>query len=186
MPMMTFSLSPTSGSEEHSSAASVSTRVVSWKEAADSHEFQMWHARHAGAFPVFFLLGCVRPDLMVSLMRCRAFGWDLFDAPLKMGARSFLASSALVSTALSDIPQLVAMWPLASAPPPRGSMGGIVDDDSSLVSVLLPPASAATKTVGSYDALSKLFVVTFNKRTADYTTHSCLMPQPMTQAHHHV
>jgi hypothetical protein len=36
--MMTFSLSPTSGSEADSSAASVSTRVVSWNDAADSHE----------------------------------------------------------------------------------------------------------------------------------------------------
>jgi hypothetical protein len=36
--MMTFSFRPTSGSDADSSAASVSTRVVSWKEAADSHE----------------------------------------------------------------------------------------------------------------------------------------------------
>jgi hypothetical protein len=79
-------------------------------EAASSSEFRDWHARHAGVFPVFFLLGCVRPDLMVSLMRCRAFGWDVFDAPLTMGARTFLTSSALVSTVLSDFPQLVVMW----------------------------------------------------------------------------
>jgi hypothetical protein len=38
LPMMTFSFRPTSGSLADSSAASVSTRVVSWKEAADSHE----------------------------------------------------------------------------------------------------------------------------------------------------
>ena len=60
------------------------------------------------------------------------------------------------------------------APPPRTlSMGGIVDDDSSLVSVLLPPASASTKTVGSFDALSKLFVVTYSRRAGDYVTYSC-------------
>ena len=60
------------------------------------------------------------------------------------------------------------------APPPRAlSMGGIVDDDSSLVSVLLPPASASTKTVGSFDALSKLFVVTYSRRAGDYVTYSC-------------
>ena len=70
----------------------------------------MWQLRHKGAFPVLFLLGCVRPDLMVSLMRCRAFGWDLFDAPLQVGTGSFLASFALVSTALHDIPQLIAQW----------------------------------------------------------------------------
>jgi hypothetical protein len=53
--------------------------------------------------------------------------------------------------------------------------------EDSLVSVLLPPPVE-----GVMQQLSKLFVVTFNKRTADYTTHSCLMPQPMTRAHHHV
>jgi len=83
-------------------------------EAAESHDFRTWHTRHAGAFPLFFMLGCVRPDLMASLLRCRAFGWDLFDAPLTMGARSYLASSALVSTVLSDLPQLVVMWPSSS------------------------------------------------------------------------
>ncbi len=36
--MMTFSLRPSSGSLLASIAASVSTRVVSWKEAADSHD----------------------------------------------------------------------------------------------------------------------------------------------------
>lgn len=56
-----------------------------------------------------------------------------------------------------------------------------LEAEDSLVSVLLPPPVE-----GVMQQLSKLFVVTFNKRTADYTTHSCLMPQPMTQAHHHV
>ena len=79
-------------------------------EAADGRDLAMWQQRHSGVFPVFFLLGCVRPDLMVSLMRCRAFGWDLFDAPLKVGTCSYLSSFALVSTALHDIPQLVAQW----------------------------------------------------------------------------
>ncbi len=37
-PMMTFSLRPSSGSLLPSMAACVSTRVVSWKEAADSHD----------------------------------------------------------------------------------------------------------------------------------------------------
>ena len=36
--MMTFSLSPTSESDLAWIAASVSTRVVSWKDAADSHD----------------------------------------------------------------------------------------------------------------------------------------------------
>ncbi len=36
--MMTFSLRPSSGSLFASIAASVSTRVVSWKDAADSHD----------------------------------------------------------------------------------------------------------------------------------------------------
>ena len=36
--MMTFSLRPTRGSLLPSIAAWVSTRVVSWKEAADSHD----------------------------------------------------------------------------------------------------------------------------------------------------
>ena len=36
--MMTFSLRPTSGSDLPSMAACVSTRVVSWKDAADSHD----------------------------------------------------------------------------------------------------------------------------------------------------
>lgn len=56
-----------------------------------------------------------------------------------------------------------------------------LEAEDSLVSVLLPPPVE-----GVMQQLSKLFVVTFNKRTADYTTHSCLMPQPMTRAHHHV
>jgi hypothetical protein len=53
-----------------------------------------------------------------------------------------------------------------------------VDDDSSLVSVLLPPASAATKTktVGAYDAASKLFVVTHSRRRGEYVTYSCTVP----------
>ena len=38
LPMMMFSLRPTSVSRLDSMAASVSTRVVSWKEAADSHD----------------------------------------------------------------------------------------------------------------------------------------------------
>ena len=38
LPMMMFSLSPKSWSDLPSMAASVSTRVVSWKEAAESHE----------------------------------------------------------------------------------------------------------------------------------------------------
>jgi hypothetical protein len=38
LPMMTFSLSPSSESLLAWIAASVSTRVVSWKEAADSHD----------------------------------------------------------------------------------------------------------------------------------------------------
>ena len=38
LPMMMFSFSPTRVSERDSMAASVSTRVVSWKEAAESHE----------------------------------------------------------------------------------------------------------------------------------------------------
>ena len=38
LPMITFSLSPTSESLLAEIAASVSTRVVSWKEAADSHD----------------------------------------------------------------------------------------------------------------------------------------------------
>lgn len=54
-------------------------------------------------------------------------------------------------------------------------------DENSIVSVLLPPPIE-----GVMQQLSKLFVVTFNKRTADYTTHSCLMPQPMTSVHRHV
>ena len=54
-------------------------------------------------------------------------------------------------------------------------------DENSLVSVLLPPPIE-----GVMQQLSKLFVVTYNKRTADYTTHSCLMPQPMTTAHRHM
>ena len=37
-PMMTFSLRPRSGSLLPSMAAWVSTRVVSWNEAADSHD----------------------------------------------------------------------------------------------------------------------------------------------------
>ena len=36
--MMMFSFSPSRLSDRDSMAASVSTRVVSWKEAADSHE----------------------------------------------------------------------------------------------------------------------------------------------------
>ena len=36
--MMTFSFRPSSGSDLAWIAASVSTRVVSWKEAADSHD----------------------------------------------------------------------------------------------------------------------------------------------------
>ena len=36
--MITFSLRPSSGSDLPSIAASVSTRVVSWKDAADSHD----------------------------------------------------------------------------------------------------------------------------------------------------
>ncbi len=38
LPMMTFSLRPISGSDLPSMAACVSTRVVSWKDAADSHD----------------------------------------------------------------------------------------------------------------------------------------------------
>ena len=37
-PMMTFSLRPMSGSDLPSMAAWVSTRVVSWNDAADSHD----------------------------------------------------------------------------------------------------------------------------------------------------
>jgi hypothetical protein len=80
------------------------------REVAGSRAFELWHARHAGGFTLLFLLGCVRPDLMVSLLRCRAFGWDLFDAPLQRGTRSYLSSVALVSTLLHDMPQLGAQW----------------------------------------------------------------------------
>ena len=52
-------------------------------------------------------------------------------------------------------------------------------DSNSVVSVLLPPPTKTTN--GIMQQLNKLFVVTFNKRTTDYTTYSCLMPQP---AHH--
>ena len=38
LPRMTFSLRPSSGSDLAWVAASVSTRVVSWKDAADSHD----------------------------------------------------------------------------------------------------------------------------------------------------
>ena len=38
LPMMMFSLRPKSWSDLPSMAASVSTRVVSWNEAADSHD----------------------------------------------------------------------------------------------------------------------------------------------------
>ena len=38
LPMITFSLSPSSESDFAAIAASVSTRVVSWNDAADSHE----------------------------------------------------------------------------------------------------------------------------------------------------
>jgi hypothetical protein len=38
LPMMTFSFRPSSWSERPSMAASVSTRVVSWNDAADSQE----------------------------------------------------------------------------------------------------------------------------------------------------
>ena len=38
LPMMMFSLSPSRPSARPSMAASVSTRVVSWNEAADSHD----------------------------------------------------------------------------------------------------------------------------------------------------
>ena len=38
LPMMMFSLRPSSESRRDSMAASVSTRVVSWNDAADSHE----------------------------------------------------------------------------------------------------------------------------------------------------
>ena len=59
----------------------------------------------------------------------------------------------------------------------------VVDDaaEESLVSVLLPPPIE-----GVVQQLSKLFVVTFNKHTTDYTTHSCLMPQPVTSANRHL
>jgi hypothetical protein len=53
--------------------------------------------------------------------------------------------------------------------------------EESLVSVLLPPPNP---TEGVIQQLSKLFVVTFNKRTAAYTTHSCLMPQPSPTENH--
>ena len=82
---------------------------------------------------------------------------------IKMPAAAREANAKAVLSSASGLP----------APPPRVSMGGIVDDDSSLVSVLLPPASAATKTVGSYDALSKLFVVTYSRRREEYVTYSC-------------
>ena len=53
--------------------------------------------------------------------------------------------------------------------------------EESLVSVLLPPPIE-----GVVQQLSKLFVVTFNKRTTDYTTHSCLLPQPVTSTNRHL
>lgn len=52
-------------------------------------------------------------------------------------------------------------------------------DSNAVVSVLLPPPTKST--AGVMQQLNKVFVVTFNKRTTDYTTYSCLMPQP---AHH--
>jgi hypothetical protein len=76
------------------------------QEVQGGHDFPMWHARHSGAFPIIGMLGCVRPDLMVTLLRCRAFGWDLFNAPIEVGTRSYLQSFSLVSSALHDIPQL--------------------------------------------------------------------------------
>lgn len=48
-------------------------------------------------------------------------------------------------------------------------------DSNSVVSVLLPPPTKTTN--GMMQQLNKVFVVTFNKRTTDYTTYSCLMPQ---------
>ena len=42
------------------------------KELCDGRDFAMWHTRHSGAFPLFLMLGTVRPDMMVALMRCRA------------------------------------------------------------------------------------------------------------------
>src|SRR5437667_355171 len=46
LPMITFSLRPFRSSILPSIAASVSTRVVSWNDAADSHESVAGHALH--------------------------------------------------------------------------------------------------------------------------------------------
>jgi GTPase SAR1 family protein len=79
-------------------------------QIASNHSFSMWYTRHGGATGVLSILGCVRPDLMAALLRCRAFGWDLFDAPLPVGARSDLRAFTLITTLLHDAPQLVAQW----------------------------------------------------------------------------
>ena len=93
---------------------------------------------------------------------------ELLPSAIPMPASARETSAHAVMSSPSGLP----------APPPRVSMSGIVDDDSSLVSVLLPPASAATKTktVGAYDAASKLFVVTHSRRRGEYVTYSCTVP----------
>jgi hypothetical protein len=94
---------------------------------------------------------------------------ELLPSAIPMPAAARETSAHAVMSSPSGLP----------APPPRVSMSGIVDDDSSLVSVLLPPGSPAatkTKTVGAYDAASKLFVVTHSRRRGEYVTYSCNVP----------
>jgi hypothetical protein len=78
------------------------------QQIASNHSFSIWHARNSsGANGMLSALGCLRPDLMVALMRSRAFCWKVFDAPLPVGAHSDLRAFTLVTTLLHDVPQLV-------------------------------------------------------------------------------
>ena len=56
--------------------------------------------------------------------------------------------------------------------------GGGWGEDASLVSVLLPPAPTSAPADGlGVGSLSKIFVVAYSRRSADYVTYSCRLPK---------
>ena len=54
---------------------------------------------------------------------------------------------------------------------------GDLGEDASLVSVLLPPAPTSSADGLGVGSLSKIFVVAYSRRSADYVTYSCRLPK---------
>tara|TARA_B110000977_G_scaffold200781_3_gene292573 strand:- start:21939 stop:23666 length:1728 start_codon:yes stop_codon:yes gene_type:complete len=98
---------------------------------------------------------------------------ELLPKAIPMSAAETKTTSSSMMSSPSGLPVSSSSLPPR---PPRVTMGSIVHDDSSLVSVLLPPTKKTAGKTSAFETLSKLFVVTFSKQREDYVTYSCRLP----------